>query len=301
MTVRAVGDPAERMREDRLRALRAIRFAARFEFTIDGATWQAISESAPHLTRLSAERVKQEIEKTMEQVSLPSRAFALWQESGALEALIPSLAAITEIELRTIDHVCLPGLRGRPQRKVGRLTALFASVPPAQVLDTLKGLRFSNADAAWIAAVISRWSALRSELTTALLDSPASDSALRRWAAVAGRTRFASVLRLASARWSAEGEAGLTVPTGSDVASMYRRGLRTAYRDAIEISDLAITGRDLEKIGITGPELGHTLRDLLETVINDPAANTHSGLLSLAQVRRKAGHVRVTDEPQRQQ
>ena len=59
--VRAVGDPAARMREDRLRALRAIRFAARFGFDIEPATWRAIVDSAPHLRRLSAERVHEEL------------------------------------------------------------------------------------------------------------------------------------------------------------------------------------------------------------------------------------------------
>src|SRR3954466_15208588 len=90
--IRAVGDPWERMREDRLRALRAIRFGARFGFEIDPKTWTAIVESAPHLGRLSAERVKQEIEKTMEQVAAPGSAFDLWQRSGAFGTLIPSLA-----------------------------------------------------------------------------------------------------------------------------------------------------------------------------------------------------------------
>src|SRR5688572_2734986 len=61
--VRAVGVPDDRMREDRLRALRAIRFAARLGFVIEPATWGAIVRSAPHLGRLSRERVKQEIEK----------------------------------------------------------------------------------------------------------------------------------------------------------------------------------------------------------------------------------------------
>jgi tRNA nucleotidyltransferase (CCA-adding enzyme) len=56
--VRAVGEPEARMREDRLRALRAIRFAARFDFQIEPRTWDAIRGSAPHLGRLSAERVK---------------------------------------------------------------------------------------------------------------------------------------------------------------------------------------------------------------------------------------------------
>src|SRR5437868_6151756 len=75
--VRAVGDASARMREDRLRALRAIRFASRFGFQIDRQTLDAIRESAPHLGRLSAERVKQEIEKTMDQVARPGESFAL--------------------------------------------------------------------------------------------------------------------------------------------------------------------------------------------------------------------------------
>src|ERR1051325_8204940 len=59
--VRAVGNAGERMREDRLRALRAIRFASRFDFAIAAHTWTAIRDSAPFLTRLSVERVKQEL------------------------------------------------------------------------------------------------------------------------------------------------------------------------------------------------------------------------------------------------
>ena len=51
------------MREDRLRALRGIRFAARFGFTIEPVTWQAIVTSAPHLTRLSRERVKHNLDQ----------------------------------------------------------------------------------------------------------------------------------------------------------------------------------------------------------------------------------------------
>src|ERR687885_1356861 len=85
--VRAVGVPEERMREDRLRALRALRFAARFDFTIEPRTWQAIVASAPHLGRLSRERVKQELEQTMEQVDRPGRALTLWRDSGALASL----------------------------------------------------------------------------------------------------------------------------------------------------------------------------------------------------------------------
>ena len=63
---------------------------------------------------------------------------------------------------------------------------------------------------------------------------------------------------------------------------MYRRGLRIAYRDPIEIADLAIDGNDLRELGVTGPAAGVTLRKLLEVVINQPGKNTRDQLLALA-------------------
>lgn len=283
--VRAVGEPHERMREDRLRALRAIRFAARFGFDIDPRTWEAIVASAPMLSRLSAERVKQEIEKTMEQVTLPSAAFSLWKKSGAFDTLIPTLAAISDIELATLDKMCPPTLPGRPQRRIARMIGLFAAAPVDSVLDTLKSLRFSNADAAWIHGVISRWSVMHSELAAAMLENSGPDDAtLRRWAAAASRTRLASVLRLSAARWAAESAAGKPAPSTTNVASAYRRAIRIAYRDPIELGDLAVNGRDLEKVGMAGPFVGKTLRNLLELVINDPAENSRTGLLDNARL-----------------
>ena len=134
--IRAVGDPRDRMNEDRLRALRAIRFASRFGFGIERATWDAIVESAPHLSRLSAERVKQEIEKTMEQVKFPSKAFAMWRDTGAMATLIPSLAGISDQELAPLDHLRRPLIPGRPMRRQTRIAALFASAPAAGIRST---------------------------------------------------------------------------------------------------------------------------------------------------------------------
>lgn len=295
--VRAVGNPGERMREDRLRALRGLRFAARFEFTIDPDTWDAIAASAPHLSRLSAERVKQEIEKTMEQVRLPSRAFSMWKTSGAFATLIPQLGGMTSLDLATLDHVCMPGLPGRPHRRVARMIALFAAAPHGAVHGILKGLRFSNADAGWIGSIIASWQAMQKEMRFSMGDaSVPSDAVLRRWAAITGRTRLAHVLRVAAARWSAERQAGLAAPSGARVRSVYRRAVRIAYRDPIEVGDLAVNGRDLEKIGITGPAVGQTLRSLLESVINDPAVNSRERLLEAA--RAESANPRTEGGPQ---
>jgi len=292
--IRAVGDPRERMREDRLRALRAIRFAARFGFDIDRDTWDAIVESAPELSRLSAERVKQEIEKTMDQVRLPSKAFAMWRDTGAFGTLIPSLARVTDRQLAPLDYLRRPIIPGRPARRSTRIAALVASMPAATVRKTLKDLRFSNSESEWIAILVERWHELGPSMTNALLraeelyaadpfsDQYPSSAVLRTWAASAGRTRLAPLLRLADAFWWAARQAGDPAPYKQTIASVYKRAIRIAYKDPIALSDLAIDGTDLEKIGVRGPAVGTTLRKLLDAVINDPRMNTHDNLVALA-------------------
>jgi tRNA nucleotidyltransferase (CCA-adding enzyme) len=284
--VRAVGDPRQRMTEDRLRALRAIRFASRFEFEIDAATWDAIVESAPHLSRLSPERVRQEIEKTMEQVRFPSRAFTMWREAGAFATLIPPLANADASALKVLDYLPRPGKPGGPRRKTTRIAALFSVVPAAAASTLLRGLRFSNAEINWITTLIDRWQTLGEEMTRELLSPHGpDDSTLRRWAARAGRTQLAPVIRLASAFWARDRESGAAAPSTKRVRSAYRRAIRIAYHDPIEVADLAVDGEDLMKAGITGPAVGVTLRKLLDAVINDPSANTHDNLLGLIATR----------------
>ncbi|HEU4585686.1 MAG TPA: CCA tRNA nucleotidyltransferase [Gemmatimonadaceae bacterium] len=296
--VRAVGVPEERMREDRLRALRAIRFASRFGFEIEPATWAAIVASAPHLRRLSMERVKQELEKTMEQVECPSSALRLWRDSGALQVLIPSLANISDVALGAMDEVARPvpaegaaGV-GRPDRRMNRFVALFSDLEPEEAGRTLRALRFSNADIAWITSVLARWRVIEGGLRAAL---PAADHAgsgattpppaavVRRLVGAAGRTRVRAVLRLAAARFSAERKAGREAPSSSSMRALYRAALRTAFRDPVEIGDLAVDGDDLRKAGIPpGPALGKVLARLLEDVLEDPARNTSEWLVPRA-------------------
>lgn len=282
--VRAVGDAEQRMKEDRLRALRALRFASRFGFEIEAATWKAICNSAPHLVRLSAERVKQELEKTMEQVAAPSGAFERWRGSGALGVLVAQLHEASGERFAALDHLPVPGLAGRPQRRLLRLAMLFFGDPHSAVETALKGLKFSNADAAWILRLADARARLGTAVDDAMLrDGGVTDAELRRWAAVVGRTAVASFWRLHAALWSARRAAGGVAPTASGVCSAHRRLVRIAYRDAIEIGDLHVDGEDLVAAGIPkGPALGATLRALLELVIEDPGENQRARLLQLA-------------------
>jgi tRNA nucleotidyltransferase (CCA-adding enzyme) len=286
--VRAVGTPAERMREDRLRALRALRFAARFGFEIEGTTWQAIVDSAPHLTRLSRERVRQELEKTMDQVAQPSRALSLWRRAGALQSLIPELAPLADVAFRAADAIARPDATARPElasaRRRNRLATLFLELEAPVARHALRELRFSNRDVEWIAHVVACWRDLAEPMRRSL-DTPggALDEDIRRWAARTRRTSFRDFFRVACARWHAERAFGRVVPSGEHGLAAYRRGLRIAYRDPVELADLAIDGEDLVAAGIPmGPRVGELLRALLDAVLGDPSLNERAALLSLA-------------------
>lgn len=281
--VRAVGDADARMREDRLRSLRALRFAARFDFALEPATWKAVVSSAPHLGRLSAERVKQEIDKTLEQVITPSRAFALWKSSGAFTTLVPALAAASDARFVVADHLAPPGLRGRPARLMLRVASLFLGEPVEQVRATLKALRYSNADVNAITRMVAGCAVVAAPMTAALSDGVPSDAEIRPWVAATGRTQWVLVMRLLAAQWDAARARGERVPTATVIHAVHRRGLRIAYRDPIELADLAVDGDDLRSAGVPGgPRLGLVLHALLAAVVEDPTLNTREKLLARA-------------------
>jgi tRNA nucleotidyltransferase/poly(A) polymerase len=281
--VRAVGDPPARMVEDRLRALRAFRFAGRFGFEIDAATWRAIVESAPFLPRLSRERIRQEIEKTMDQVRRPSRSFALWREAGAFKSLIPPLAAVPDVTFYAADYIGTPDLTTRPElahnRGRNRLATLFLDLSAVDARRTLENLRASNRETDWVSHQVEAWHALGKSIRDAIARVDVPDAALRRAAATIGRTYFADFMRVAAARWCAE-DLSDWLP---GITAAYRRGTRIAWRDPLSVGDLAVDGGDLLELGIpAGPAIGATLRRLLELVIDDPSKNQREILLGIA-------------------
>ena len=286
--IRAVGVPIDRMREDRLRALRAIRFAARYDFAIEPVTWAAIVESAPYMTRLSPERVQQELQKTMEQVGRPGAALRLWRDSGALAVLVPALAGIDDVALGTLDCLRAPAGTRREERRsarvLNRFAALFLAAPAAEVRAAMKTLRFSNADLHWVAGLVERWHTLGAAITATAIAARPTDAEVRRWAAAAGRTRTAPLVRLATARWSAMRAAGEVAPPAGAARSLYRRAVRAAFHDPIELADLAVDGDDLRANGVPpGRRLGMILQSLLTWVVDDPRRNVRDLLLAEAQ------------------
>ena len=278
--VRAVGTAAQRMKEDRLRALRALRFAGRLGFDIDPETWAAVRDSAPYLTRLSAERVKQEIEKTMDQVAHPGSAFRRWRESGAIQVLIPELSSLSDEVLRALDATGQPGPLRKPGRRLVRIAVLLSDVPAARVLPALVRLRFSKQEANWIAGLVTRWQSLAGSVAGPVPDG----RAVRKLVSEVGRLELGGFFRVAAARWEARREAGGDAPAAQAVQSIYRRSLRAALTEPVDLRDLAVDGDDLRRAGIApGPALGRILSALLRLVLDDPRLNTRERLIEEAQ------------------
>lgn len=253
--VRAVGDPELRFREDYLRILRAIRFAARFGFALDRATHAAARALAPGLAGLSAERVFDEWKKGLATVPSLRELVALWHDTGAATVWLPELHAPVTVERLTLPTV-------EATRDLVQLTAALTR-DPAAVLRRLK----APAQAIARASALARGPALPDGL-------PADDEARRRvvrhWMAAVGNAvedmRAVAALR-----------GGDDPAWGRVVDDIRARG------EATTREQLAIGGRDLLAAGIApGPALGRTLDRLLALVLDEPARNTRDTLLALA-------------------
>ena len=91
--IRAIGDPAARFHEDRIRLLRAVRFAARLGFAIEPETWRAVGQLAPTLTDMAWERIGDEVVKLLTEGGACS-GMKLLAEAGLLAAVLPEVLAL---------------------------------------------------------------------------------------------------------------------------------------------------------------------------------------------------------------
>jgi poly(A) polymerase len=95
--VRTIGDAEQRFGEDKLRMLRAVRFAARFKYTIEPATFAAIQKLAEEIQVVSRERVRDELTRMLTE-GHARRAFLLLDESGLLKHVLPEISAMKGVE-----------------------------------------------------------------------------------------------------------------------------------------------------------------------------------------------------------
>jgi poly(A) polymerase len=125
--IRAIGDPEQRFTEDKLRMLRAVRFAARFGFAIELTTFAAIRRLAVEIHQVSAERVRDELTRLLTEGSA-RRGFELLEASELLRAVLPEVARMKGVEQPPEFH---------PEGDVWIHTRIMLEGLPAGVSETL--------------------------------------------------------------------------------------------------------------------------------------------------------------------
>ena len=121
--LRAIGNPADRFREDRLRLLRAVRFATVLGFDVEPATWRAVRENAAHIREVSAERIRDELVKIF-LAPARVRGWDLLDESGLMREVLPELENLKGCEQPPQFH---------PEGDVFKHTRIMLGLLPAEV------------------------------------------------------------------------------------------------------------------------------------------------------------------------
>jgi len=301
--IRCVGNAAERFNEDGLRPLRAVRFAAQLDFEIEENTLAAIPYALPVSAKVSQERVRDEIDKVLAS-PLPSRAFKLMEKTGLLRLFLEELAACRGIEQKgfhqfdVFDHSLLAcdyaAQNGYSQ--ILRLAALLHDIgkPDVRKLDESSVWTFYRHEE--VSSIIARKILNRLRYPNAVIESVChlikehmfhytdewSDAAVRRFIARVGETNLEDIYCLRRA--DAYAFSGKEADLGSLLRLTDRVKKVLADGRAFTVKDLAVTGNDLISIGIpSGKKMGIILKELLETVLDDPAQNTREKLLEIAE------------------
>jgi tRNA nucleotidyltransferase (CCA-adding enzyme) len=246
--LRAVGEASERFTEDGLRIMRAVRFVATLELVLDADTEAAIPAALPSLAKVSAERVRDELLGLLG-AREPTRGLVVAERTGVLDLVLPE---------RTAPLAVVDAMRPDP---IARLAALVSGLDRAGAAAVGRRLKLSNLERERVAHLVGEHRVDYAATWT--------DADVRRWVAAAKREHVADILDVRAA-------------VAEEVAELRARAAAVIDRkDPLYANELAVTGQDvIATLGIApGPEVGRILGELLEVVLEEPAANTRDGLL----------------------
>lgn len=295
--IRCVGVPHDRFSEDALRIMRAVRFAAQLDYTIEENTQKAIRELAGTLSKISAERIQVELVKLL--TSDHPEFLKLAWELGITKVILPEFDRAMESEQNNPNHAYSVGehtlivMQSLPPDKVMRLAGLFHDIGKMDTKTTDENgvdhfYGHPEVGAKIAAGVFNRLKFDNDTKTKVckLVESHdwfigAVPSHIRRYVNRIGEEFFPMIFDFNKADIMAQ--------------SFYNReekledleALKQAYLkvkksgDCVNIKDLAVTGSDVIKAGVSaGPQVGAILKALLEEVLDDPSKNNKEYLLS---------------------
>ena len=293
--LRAVGDPEARFREDSLRILRGVRFAARFGLTPEEHTMQAMLSQAGLMENLARERVFEELCKLL----LVAKAEDITRFAPILAAVIPELAPMIGFDQRSPHHAydlithTAHVVEGVPAELPLRWAALLhdtGKVTTFTLDATGRGHFYGHAkDSAAIADDILRRlkapTALREEVVPLIgrhmTRLQPDRKLLRRQVSKYGFPMVEAQLALQQADM---GSKGTVEDDGSAVFAEVRQLLADLKAEdaCLSLKDLAVNGNDLMALGFQGRAIGACLNRLLELVVEERLPNKKEALLAFA-------------------
>lgn len=267
--IRCVGKPADRFREDALRMLRAIRFSAQLDFSIDKATYEAIELLADNLSLISKERIQAELTKTITSEN-PDRIIHICKLK--LYPYIFSEGSLLSQGDTVVYEKVSNIMKYLPKNSYLRYAGLLTYEK-----DVEKILRFLKLDNKTI-KIVSKL------VYNKDLKLSADKISLRRVIVVVGKDIFYDY-------YLAYIEA--LIKAGCEVIDISISEYKSIYeicqeiyndKDCLSLSEMAITGRDLKEFGLPdGKQIGDILKILFDRVIEDPKLNHREILMSMAE------------------
>ncbi|MGM0628908.1 MAG: CCA tRNA nucleotidyltransferase [Patescibacteria group bacterium] len=298
--IRAVGDPVERFKEDGLRILRAVRFQAEINFTIEEKTLQAIYQKKDTLNFISKERIRDEFSRIINSKN-PASAMEMARRLGLLKYIIPELEEGTGVEQKGSHHydvfnhslyalqhtadnnwpfeIRMAALmhdigKPRTRRKNPKKGYSFYGheVVGAKITEkALKRLKFSK-DIITSVSTLVRWHMFFSD------PEKISLTAIRRLLRNVGEERIWDLIKI---RFS--DRMGMGLPKKEPYRlRKFQAMIEEVLSDPVSVKNLAVDGNDIvETTGVNpGPKVGFILHALLEEVIKDPSLNNREYLLN---------------------
>jgi putative nucleotidyltransferase with HDIG domain len=300
-TVRTVGQPSARFGEDALRMMRAVRFAAVLGFAIEDATLRAVTEHASSLADISAERIRDELVKTINSPRA-HEGIQLMEDTGLLQYVMPELRegigveqnlhhiyTVWEHNLRTLEYTAKKGYSfavrmasllhdvGKPRTKrgQGKHATFYAhdAVGAKMARGVMERLKFPGEIADKVVTLV-RYHMFYYNV------GEVTESSVRRLIANVGPENVDELLKLRE---------GDRIGSGTPKAVPYKlRHLKymidKVSHDPISVKMLKADGADImDALRIPpGPKVGLILSSLLAEVLDDPALNTRELLLARA-------------------
>lgn len=250
--IRGVGCPDERFREDALRMLRAVRFAAQLGFAVEEDTWRALRENAALITKISAERIREELQKLI--MSDRPEKIDFLTESGLVGYISPALAGMLEKYGKNAA-----GELSRAEKIPALRWALFLGRLGAKEAEKL--LRYLKSDTKTIKAVEAVISRGQEGVLT-------DRYGIKKTAEAMGGENY--MLFLKYARALGDERADLALDTYGDIRRL---------GECINMKELEINGSVLKEMGIKdGKLIGDTLRAALDAVQRDSSLNSREAL-----------------------